>query len=471
MLVSRNIPVNIKDFAPKDVHSFITFGSRMIYKDEVTSTVGRGNIFGVKHGKYDEAYINKLLNKGVTINFPFNNRDYISSDYVEVYKSGKKYYKTFDIKATVGKDGTITFFDKFYYYPLTHILPKYRKPDATWNFKFLRYENEDREEYIIPVITFPTKKEEWEDILKAFLEFMVFVKVLYGSWFKIILTKEKEGEEKTFSEITPDTDFKNTLLSFAPTVFGTVYRFVFYPKIMQDIAQRLNDEVCKSSGSGEISLRNRLLGYCTKTYKDVYFANIGSGSCFLDTEGIRKMTPEAVDTIMKEGDSKRLRTEIDWCKKALEDKKYLVMYNDNDSSVAIAHEVGHYLIAKDPKLKNVQLRDKAGIFSEGFISFASYVLGGISGFLSLKAGVIGEIISGLVAFGLRSPILFTEFLASYKGYQLLEEKIGCSEEELKNAKKFYRLAWLSYLGKTTRFMSEASVGRLIGKGISLKLNS
>jgi Zn-dependent membrane protease YugP len=195
---------------------------------------------------------------------------------------------------------------------------------------------------------------------------------------------------------------------------------------------------------------DKLLNYCEKIAKgNVYFVALGPISCYLDPQMIKK---NGIEELKKEADSSRLRTMSDWILKAYEDKKHLIFYSDLDSPIALAHEFGHYLEAIDGTLGRIQRNDKKGIFSSGFVGFLAFILG--------LFGSVGEIIGTVSAMAMKSPLLLTEWMASYKGLKLMEESKIFTAEELKHTKQYFKTAWKTYLSSSYATATMSSMGRL-----------
>ena len=400
MKVSRIKEVNsLKDFDQKDIHRFLTYGGKELYDDFSMSSLARGlRLNDIKRGKYKATDVSKYLNgKGVSVIFPANNREYSSKDFVFVGGTSDKFDKDFDLVVKV-KDGILEFPEVNVYAPLCGILPKYHKEDSTWQYRFIQVGyNPPR-----PVISVPTNSKDWEEILKAFTEFAIFLKLFTGCWFKIFIvpSKVESPYQKQFSD--------QSLISFIPSIINAGYNFIGYPLIMG----KLSEAMIKSNrGDVKPGLRDKILRYGEKKYKDIYFVNLGTGSCFINPQYISDIRP-----LYEVADPKRLRTMWDWVVKGYEDHKYVIFYSDLDLGVAIAHEIGHYLEDKDGTLAKIQKGNKSGVLSNGFISFFGFMTGAIT---SVTKGV-GSAIAGwaealATATGLlmKSPLLFSEYMASY----------------------------------------------------------
>jgi Zn-dependent membrane protease YugP len=301
-------------------------------------------------------------------------------------------------------------------------------------------------------LTIPTKKEELEDIVKIFCELAVFLKLFTGCYYKFYFTDTKNSKQKTFSS----TENSN-LLSYIPTVLNTSYILVGYPLIMGRLSKKLNELSKRKFGQDKF---DKLLNYCKKIANgNVYFVNLGPISCYIDPKMIKK---NGIEKLKKEADPERLRTMTDWILKAYNDNKHLIFYSDLDSPVALAHEFGHYLESIDGTLGKIQRNDRRGIFSSGFVAFLAFILG--------LFGSVGEIIGTVSGMLLKSPVLLTEYMASYKGLKLMEESKIFTEEEIKHTKKYFKTAWNTYLTTSYGTAATSSIGRLIGTAYRFNKN-
>lgn len=455
MKVSRILESNsLKDFDQKDIHRFLNYGGVELYEESSMSSLARGLKLGdIKRGKYKATDVSKYLGgKGVSILFPANNREYSSKDYVFVGGTSDNFDKDFDIIAKV-YDGIIEFPEGDFYAALSGILPKYHTPKSTWQYRFVQSGyNPPR-----PLISVPTNPKDWEEICKALTEFAVFLKLFSGCWFKIFIVPNKVESpyQKYFSNVT-------SLVSFIPSIINAGYNFIGYPLIMGKLAESM---IKSNRGDVKPNLRDKILRFGERKYKDIYFVNLGTGSCFINPQHISDIEP-----IREIADSSRLRTMLDWILKGYEDNKYVIFYSDLDLGVAIAHEIGHYLIDKDGTLSKIQKGNKSGLLSDGFISFFGFLAGFLSS--SVLEGGVGGAVAGwtealATATGLllKSPLLFSEYMASYRGLDVMREA-GCSEEDIKMAWKFFKTAWGTYIASAAHTASSGPLwGRYIGAGI------
>ena len=426
----------LKDFPQEEVYKFLNYRGTELYDDCKEKSVNDINSPKIKRGKYNKVDLEKYI-KSTDITFRINDRTYKASDFLGIYNGKESLDKEYDIMIDMS-GGFIEPDNGDIYVAMLGILPKYHKKDSTWEYKFLKSRNSSPK----PILTIPTKKEELEDIVKIFCELAVFLKLFTGCYYKFYFTDTKNSKQKSFSDT-----IKKNLLSYIPTVLNTSYLLIGYPLIMGRLSKNLNELGKKRYGKDKF---DKLLNYCEKIAKgNVYFVALGPISCYLDPQMIKK---NGIEELKKEADSSRLRTMSDWILKAYEDKKHLIFYSDLDSPIALAHEFGHYLEAIDGTLGRIQRNDKKGIFSSGFIGFLAFILG--------LFGSVGEIIGTVSAMVMKSPLLLTEWMASYKGLKLMEESKIFTTEELKHTKQYFKTAWKTYLSSSYATASVSSIGRL-----------
>lgn len=445
----------MKVFKPK--YDFVKFRGTDLYDKEQYSDLSIETSFytGVKRGNFNLLTVKKFISSEKII-FPANSRIYYSKDFIEAGKerSFKNLDPDLDIKI-ICNNGFLEFDSnfKYSYKVLTNIFPKYHTPESTWHYKFITLiEENGKRENPKPIVTVPTNSEDWSEIIKALTEFAVCLRLFIGDYYKIFIINSPYTApyQKSFS----------TNLSFIPTIINLGYKYVGYPKIMGAISKNINELSKKEIRPG---IRDKLVSYAKRNYKDLYLVNLYTGSCYLNP---RNIDEDSIESLRKLGNPKRLRTMIDWIIKAYDEKKHLIFYSDLDNSVAIAHEIGHYLEDKDGTLGVIQRNNKTGFLSDNFIKGASFIAGLIGGYSG--KGMTTEIITSLIAMLSGTPLLFSEYMASYKGYQLLKE-LGCTQEELNLAKEYYKAAFKSYLASIPNRGVSVSLGRLAA-GIGLKLN-
>ena len=451
---------DLKKFNQEGIHNFLKYNGIDLYDELSLGSLNKGiKLSDISKGKYKRADVDKVLSgKGVSITFPANNRDYTSKDFIFTGKADDKYDKDYDIIVKVNS-GVLEFPEiDGIYAPMACILPKYHK-DVSWEFRFIspNYYHDPR-----PIISVPKNSKDWVSLLKAFTEFAVALKLFTGNWIKIFIveSKSESPNAKYFSSTGNEA-----WMSYIPTMLNAGYMFVGYPLIMGKLAETMTKA---NRGDIKPGLRDKLLNYCKNKYKDIYFVNLGTGSCFINPQYIDK---KIINDLKKVADSKRLRTMLDWVLKGYEDKKYVIFYSDLDLSVALAHEVGHYLEDKDGTLAKIQKHDKSGIFSDGFIGFLGFLSGMATAATdSNKIAGWGEALGTVIGLLLKSPLLFSEFMASYKGIQVMKE-MGCSEEDINMAKKFFRTAWSTYMASSGFIAAMGpTAGRITGLIMSSNRN-
>jgi len=428
----------LKDFPQEEVYKFLNYRGTELYDNAKERSVNDINSPKIKKGKFNKTDLEKYI-KSTTITFKANDRTYKASDFLGIYNGKEKLDKEYDIIVNLS-GGFIEPDNGDIYIAMLGILPKYHTKDSTWEYKFIK----TRHSAPKPILTIPTKKEELEDIVKIFCELAVFLKLFSGCYYKFYFTDTKNTKQKSFS----DTG-KSNLLSYIPTVLNTSYLLVGYPLIMGKLSKKLNELSKRKYGQDKF---DKLLNYCKKIANgNVYFVDLGPISCYIDPQMIKK---SGIEQLKKEADSERLRTMTDWILKAYEDNKHLIFYSDLDSPVALAHEFGHYLESIDGTLGKIQRNDKKGIFSSGFVRFLAFILG--------LFGSVGEIIGTVSAMLLKSPLLLTEYMASYKGLKLMEDSKIFTEEEIKHTKQYFKTAWKTYLSGAYGNATMSSIGRLTG---------
>ena len=439
MKILRSRELGLKDFDQEDIYRFMEYGGKEMYeKDPKFSTLPSNVKLGsLKRGKFKAADIKKE----VSISFPFNQKTYNSKGMFYVWDKKSKLEKVLDFVVNVN-DGIMTFPESPYYLPLAATLTKYWKEGCGWNYIFIRtsYQYPPR-----PVISVPLKN--WDELLKAFTEFLVFLRLFVGVEFRIYFhdSKEPAQYQKEFSSI----------ITFIPTILNLGYNQFGYDKVQKQLHLKISN-IKKPYNT---SFDNRFRGYVEKTYPDLVIVKLGTGSCYINPNNIPDDVKEAIkkDTRIN---SKRLRTVPDWVLWGIENKKHLIFSNELDNALCLCHEVGHYLIEKEGgNNQYLQRHTKKGLTDRDFIRFCGFILG--------LFGPVGEIAGIISTFFLKSPLLYSEFLASYKGLQVLKAA-GGTKEEIEEAEKLFKAAWGSYLNGAVHDSAFASMGRLSG-GIIKKL--
>ena len=435
MKILRQQQIELKDFDQEDIHKFYTYAGKDLYdKYEVQSTPNRIN--SVKRGTFKVSD----LPKEVEINFPANNRNYKSGSLISVWDHKTGLDRMLDIPLYIN-DGIITFPEGSIYRPLASILPKYHEKNCGWEYIFVRIGNYPPK----PIITVPLKKEGWVSLYKAFLEFLIFLRLFYGSEFRIFLDPEKKPAMY-------QKEFASVAATLVPSVLN-----LGMSKIADKTGERLSIKLSSLyQGNFNESVYKKITDYVKKKYQDLIIVNLGTES-FYTNPG--RWEEEQLRQIKKYGDPDRKRTILDWILWARENNKHIICYSELDNPIALAHEIGHYRIEKEGGSRLwLQANMKKKVFNSDFIHFVAFCCG--------LAGNTGELVGIIANLFLRSPLLYIEFLASYKGYQVLKD-CGVSENDLKNAKDMFKAAWGTYIAGTLKGSKWATYGKLTRGGFKL----
>ena len=430
MKILRQQQIELKDFDQEDIHKFYLYAGKDLYdKYETRSTSNKLNT--IKRGSFKVSD----LPKEIEINFPANNRNYKSGSLISVWDHNTGLDRMLDIPLHIN-DGIITFPEGSIYRPLASILPKYYKKDCGWEYIFVRIGNYPPK----PIITVPLKKEGWVSLYKAFLEFLVFLRLFYGSEFRIILDQEKKpaAYQKQFASVA--ATLVPSVLNLGISGLSTI------------IGRSLSMKITSShQGSFNEVAYKKITDYAKKNYSDLIIVNLGTGSFYTNP---KRWTPEQLKQIKKYGDPDRKRTILDWILWTHKHNKHIICYSELDNPVALAHEIGHYLIEKNGGSKTwLQANKQKSVFTPTFVKFVAFCCG--------IAGNIGELIGIVSNLLLSSPTLYIEFLASYKGIQLLKE-CGLSEKDVEQAKETFKAAWGTYMCNTVRGGRFATYGKILG---------
>lgn len=438
MKILRTGIIRYNDFDQEDLYRFITYGGKDLYEEPVFSSVNNGiHLESLKKGKFKKSDITEE----VSISFPANQKTYTSKGMFFIWDGKSKLEKNMDFIASVN-NGIIVFSESPYYLPLSAILPKYNKNNS-YNWSFVRVGNNPPK----PIITVPETKTGWNNLKKAFTEFLIFLRLFVGIEFRIYFFESKtpDPNQKEFSEVP----------SFIPTALNLGYNIILAPIIQK----QLHLKVSNAGKVYNVSFEERFKKYIAKKYPDLIMVKLGTGSAYINPRNIDK---KVINEIRKhDGNPERLRTMLDWIVWGYENKKHILFSNDLDNALAMCHEVGHYLIDIEGGIgKNLQNNMKKGLHNESFIMFCGFILGIL--------GPIGEIAGYLSSFFLKFPLLYTEFMASYKGLGVLKDA-GGTKEEIEEAKKVFRAAWGTYLNRTIQTTIMSSLGRISGHLIKNKI--
>ena len=441
--------IEFKDFNQADIHMFFKYRGTDLY-DKKESGGSVRDLSGVKRGKYSKADPDKfLIGKGVSIQFPANAKTYYSSGLIRTdVKEKDSWDEDFDLPVQI-HNGYMVFPDFEYYGLFFFILPKYHRPgESTWEYKWMK--EEDR--YPKPVLTVPRDPKDWKEILEAFTEFLVGLKLFLGSIWNILLIPVKSiktGMGDRFFGIAEKA------ISLIPTAGSLIYRKIAAPLLEKKVNIEWNKTLRVNYSPG---LLDKILSLADKRYGGtVLIGNIGAHSYFVNlTRGelgtrLRRMFTNPDFLVRNNIDPDRLRCELDYWAKAAREGKDVICYSDTDPLPAVAHEIGHHIENLDGTYGKIQRSSHTILFSDGFVGFVSFLLG--------WAGPLGEVASWITTFALKSPTLIAEFMASYNGIELMKDA-GATEEDLKSAKYSLKLAYSTYLNSVAKKSTLSAYGRI-----------
>lgn len=295
------------------------------------------------------------------------------------------------------------------------VLTKYKNQNksSSWN-----YFSKKKDGILHIYVSLPTLTSEYEQIVQILTEISEATRVLAGYFCKIniVLPKMK-------------TVFKQKEYSSLAILGGVI--------IGRHILGLISNQMIKSmtkKNTYSLDVENKLLGWANKQ-KDLMVINLGDNSFYVN-QRVLSEDKGVCQEIMKNGNSDNPKTVDDFLKISIENNKDLVVYSDTNSTVVLAHELGHYLVSKKRFLKRLQNSTFFRVISKSdlFILFVAVILG-ITGHLA--AGVISALL-------MKSPELISEFCASYYGLKLMKD-LGCKEEDLNKAKSDFKKAYITYL--------------------------
>lgn len=360
---------SFKEFSQKDIYNFLKFRGTELYSEKSGSDLPNHSFSNsLRRGNFRLPTILDVISSESII-FPANKKVYKSKEYIEAGKEGSlRIEPNLDIKVLCN-NGFLEFEEGDCYSPMYFILPKYHTKNSSWHYKIVRIDNGNPK----LILTVPTNPEDWKEIIKVFTEFAVLLKLFTGCYFKVCIlgSTYTPSYQKLFSI--------NEGITFIPTIINLGYKYVGYPKLMGVVSKRLNELSVKEIRPG---VKNKLISYAKQNYKDLYIVNLFTGSCYINPQYIKD-----VDSLRNEGDSKRLRTPMDWILKAYEDKKHIIFYSDLDNPIAIAHELGHYLEDKDGTYGKIQRNNKSGLLNKDNTEILAY----FAGFLGQSSGDLLEV--------------------------------------------------------------------------------
>lgn len=394
-----------------------------------------------KKNVLDETTLKQSILRG-TLSSPFNKRPLRTKDLVVI--SNKKVPG--ELNFVVSDDLTClgSFDEGIFSEPVNimlSVLTKHKKenPNSTW--EYTSKTNQINKKLYNILITLPSKKTEYLAFINMFAEMAEVIKVVMGykCVVNIVLPKKTiKFKQKEYSLILPVT-------------LG-VY-------IGSEILNHVSRSMLTALTEGNVyspDVEKKLLGWA-KRQKDLLVANIGDGSFYITREYYERNIKQK-EKLLKSGNIKNPRTLTDYLAKAVSEDKDLVVFSDTNSTVVLAHELGHYIVSKKKFLKKLQ----NGPFwrfisrSNAFVAFVGLILG-LTG--NMVAGIISTIL-------MKCPELISEFAASYYGMKIMKE-IGCSKEDLRKAKSDFRKAYITYLNGTLGLSLTSVWGSVLGETIEI----
>jgi hypothetical protein len=317
------------------------------------------------------------------------------------------------------------------------VLHKYKSlnESSTWN-----YFSKKKDNSFNIYISLPRSSKELDEIVKVLTEIAESTKVFLGYSCKINIVLPRSQK----------VSFKQKEYSTSALI-GLVLGRIALGTITSSMVESLSR---KNSYSRDVE--RRLLGWAKKK-KDLMVINLGDSSFYINKNTFER-EKELYSNIMESGDSKNPRSIDDYLKKAFEQGKDLVVYSDINSSVVLAHELGHYLVSRKKFLRKIQDGAFLRILSRSdlLITFIAILLG-------LSGHFVASMLSALV---LKSPTLISEFAASYYGLKLLKE-VGCSEKDINKARDEFKRAYVTYLNGALGISLTGASFSILGQNLSL----
>lgn len=317
------------------------------------------------------------------------------------------------------------------------VLSKYKSTnrDSTWNYFSKKIEG-----VLNIFVSLPSNQNELSEIIKTLTEISESTRVFLGVSCKINIVLPSSGK----------VSFKQKEYS------STALLGLFLGRIaLGTITSNMIESMTKRNTYSK-DVERRLLNWAKKK-KDLMIINLGDSSYYINREVLME-SKQLYSNIMENSNSKDPRNADDYLKLALEQGKDLVVYSDTNSTVVLAHEIGHYIVSRKKFLKRLQngilLRNLSK--SDILITFIAVLLG-------LSGHFVASMLSALV---LKSPLLISEFAASYYGIKLLKE-VGCSKEDINKAKDDFRRAYITYLNNALGISLVGATASVVGQRMDL----
>lgn len=241
---------------------------------------------------------------------------------------------------------------------------------------------------------------------------------------------------------------------------------VLTSRVFRYMNSRLHVWVFREFQKGEFRDKNvnqKLIGLIPSDLPYIT-CDIGSGSFYFNP--LRYNDKEREETLASAAKSKIDPDKLDnlssYIIHAVKYNKILICISELDTTSALAHELGHMFEDYNGGItKKIQSNMKLHKLSR-----AEKLQKATSFIMSLFGQ---DFLSVLLPYFMSSPMLYTEFMASKIGLDLLR-KVGCTEKQMEMAKRDLRLAWMTYFaGVTDNALFGTSWGAPMGKHIIGKI--
>lgn len=413
---------------------------KIVYSDVKLRTVS--SIAQLKGDKFNE----KLFFRNIKIKSSLTKGEYQSKDYInqKIYSDTKEIHpKDYKIRIMTSADGKGDFLvfnitTEAIANILVHCLTKYYLQSKSFNY----YSEKADDQYIV-LIGCPKSNQGYDDLISGITEFFSDIRFYFGVISRgAVIDDRSKKEEKTFSS------------GVASAIVGGSYLLISNP-IRVELLKKLFISNFRNK-----TLADKLLKLI-QSDPNLIYVNIGPGSFFMDLDKVPQVTKNYLLKLYKREKSVSIddpRTRTDYTVKAIVEKKDLLNYSDTDPITALAHEYGHYCVKRNPflnKLQGNRLLMRLAKMS-GFQIFVSGIL-----------GLYGKTTwATIVPIIMSSPVLISEFAASYYGLKTLKG-LGATEDDLRAMKRDMSAAFGTYFHST---LKRAAIGMTIG-GISTNIRS
>lgn len=417
----------------------------ILYPTQSFSSIPKNIRLGsVRRGTISLGKLEYLISTGVSAILPTNGQTYKSRNLLYVIQEYQlpRYNTPHDIPALLSDTGFLEIRPCQENYLLSYILGTRRKTGSSWHYRI--YRQPDYSSYRV-IITFPESDREWADLLSCLTEFCLVLGVRSGKSYTMPMVPVRSGPGYTSPDsrcysMTPGSKvwLTDKALASIPKVLGRMYDSFVYEPLMSKIMRSWSKSSKEIRNNYSPGLREKVIKYIEDNYSDkLIVANIGHGSRYYNlTKGIpgKALRGETLKRYRKISNSERLRTEKDYRLKAAEEGKDLITWIHEDPAPVIAHEFGHFLVNLSVISGNIQ---RGSAFSRAFMTFAE-------GIYAKMGEGIGGILKIPITTLLSMPTLHCEFMASYRGIEVLK-KVGATPRDIENAKSDFSKAYSTYV--------------------------